>query len=72
MPTGSTSTNGFLVVVDARMHASIGSIETQAAAGDEAFARLISDGHLDRMRSDADWLAANVPERAVELGAAVT
>ena len=69
---GLEDRDGFLVVVDARMHASIGSIETQAAAGDEAFARLISDGHLDRMRSDADWLAANVSEWAAELGSAVT
>jgi Phosphotransferase enzyme family len=54
---GLQERDGFLDVIKERMLASIVGIETQAAAGDEAFARLIKEGHVDRMRDDADWLA---------------
>ena len=54
---GLQERDGFLDVLRERMLASIVGIETQAAAGDGAFVRLVKQGHVDRMRDDADWLA---------------
>jgi Ser/Thr protein kinase RdoA (MazF antagonist) len=50
---------GFLDVVADRMAASIEAVERFAAARDPAFVRLVTDGHVDRMRADADRLAAH-------------
>jgi hypothetical protein len=58
---------GILDVVEQRMHASIIDIETQAAAGDQGFARLIAEGHVDRMRDDATWLASRRDQWTAEL-----
>lgn len=58
---------GFLRLVEERLHASITGIEAKAAAGEESFRHLIADGHLARMREDADWLAAHRPAWQTEL-----
>lgn len=50
---------GLLDVLATRMQASIDDIEAFATAGDEAFVRLVADGHVARMRDDQAWLAAN-------------
>ncbi len=41
------------------MEASITGMESQAAAGEPAFRRMVADGHSRRMRDDRAYLAAN-------------
>lgn len=53
---GLDDRDGFLDKVAERMHASIAGVEEKAAAGEDAFVRLIRDGHLDRMKRDARLL----------------
>jgi len=53
---GLTNRTGFLELVAARMRASIEGVEAKVAAGEEAFVRLVRDGHLARMKADAQLL----------------
>jgi hypothetical protein len=53
---------GFLDVVAKRMVASIDGIERLASEGHPAFVRLIADGHVARMRADAELLATHADE----------
>ena len=59
---GLEDRGGLLDVVAERMVASIEGIERFAAAGDPAFIRLVADGHVARMRADADLLARHADE----------
>jgi hypothetical protein len=55
---GLEDRSGFLDCIAKRMLASITGIEAKAAAGEAAFTRLVRDGHLDRMKEDAQVLEA--------------
>lgn len=51
---------GLLSAVRLRTLASIVAIEAKAGAGEEAFCRLISEGHVARMRDDLGELGAHL------------
>lgn len=53
---GFQRTEGFLGAIRERMQTSIEGIKVKAAAGEDAFQRLVAGGHLARMEQDAQWL----------------
>lgn len=58
----------FLGLVEQRMEASITGMESQAAAGEPAFRRMVADGHSQRIRDDRAYLAANTSAWRAAIG----
>jgi len=64
---GLEDRTGFVDEIAVRMRASIEGVEAKAAAGEDAFVRLVRDGHLARMKADAQLLAQHRAEWAQQL-----